>query len=292
MATPALHVIDLRPRALARRAGAQRELLVARRRRVAPGHQRPLSIVAGVLDRASGVTGRDLDAWERLLDLLADHDGTAAIEGTAAAANLFALAVFDDVTDHEALTDLAGLLGHQRLARLQHRHGSALETHPALPVTTRAIRRLLRPDLRARLLADACPPELVAEVDAASLRGAHALLCQGVDRSWMVPVLDAPEEVLDIVRRGTVTEWRHQMALLMRDPWSAYAVRLTELAEQTGDARIASVVTGLVELSRERATPGTDQVRHGDSGDRPVAALGAGGPADAARHLGGATQHG
>lgn len=290
MSTPAHRVIDLRPHALARRASIQRELLVTRRRRVAPGHQRPLTIVGEVLDRAAGVRPRDLDAWERLLDLVADGDGGPA--ATAAAANLFALAAFDDVVDHEALADLADLLGHDHLASLQHGHSAVLETHRALPLTTRAIRRMLAPQVRARLVADGCSLTIASGVAATSLRGGHALLTQGLDPRWSVPFIDAPEEVVDIVRHGTVAEWRHHMALLVADPWSAYSTRLVELAVRTGDAH-AAIVVALVDLCREQDPRNGVGAPFRAFGGLEAAEGSTGAPAGVpARHLGGATQHG
>lgn len=287
----AFHVINLRPRVLARRASAQRELLVARRRRVAPGHQRPLEIVAEVLERTPDVPVQDLDAWERLLDLVEQRDGVHAIPSCSATANLFGLAVFGDTLDHEALADLAALYGHQRLARLQHRHASPLEHHPALPLTTRAVRRLVAPGLAARLEIDLMTCDRVEEIDDASLRAAHALLVQGVDRSWTVPVLDSVAELRDIATHGTVVEWRHHMAMVLSAPWSAYTDRIAELAQEAGDAHAASVVATFIDLSREHAAgAGLDPLRR-EIGGLATAGRSLGTPAGVvATYLGGTTR--
>ncbi|MCL2543258.1 MAG: hypothetical protein FWE71_12480 [Nocardioidaceae bacterium] len=251
--TAALHVIDLRPRAMARRATVLREQLVARRRRVAPGHQRPLEIVLDVLDRTAWVPAPDLDAWERLLDLVETHDGAHSIPAVSAASNLFGLAVFGDVLDHAALADLAEHLGGTRLARLQHRHGAPLEGHAALPLTSRAIRRMVSASLGARLAADPLTEHRADQIDHASLRAAQALLVQGTDRTWTVPVLDSPEELVDIASHGTVVEWRHHIAMVMADPWSPYTARVVDLAEQAGDSHAAAVIAVVVDLCREQA---------------------------------------
>jgi hypothetical protein len=251
--TATLHVIDLRPRSMARRATGMREQLVARRRRVAPGHHRPLEIVIEALDRTSWVPAEDLDAWERLLDFIESHDGMHAVPACAAAANLFALAVFDDVLDHAALADLSGILGHARLAKLQHRHGAPLEVHAGLPLTSRALRRMVSPDLRERLSEDPITEHRAERIGDASLRAAHALLLQGTDRSWTVPVLDSPEELIDIASEGTVVEWRHHSAMVMADPWSAYTARIVELAELAGRSYVATVIAAFVDLCREQA---------------------------------------
>lgn len=249
----ALRVVDLRPRAMTRRATGLRDQLVARRRRVAPGHQRPLEIVVEVLDRTAWVPDHDLDAWERLLDMVETQDGLHAVPACAAAANLFGLAVFGDVLDHDALADLSRHLGHTRLGRLQHRHGAPLEGHPALPLTSRAIRRMFEPDLRARLAEDPITEDRAERIAHASLRAGHALLVQGVDRTWAVPVLDSPEELVDIAAHGTVVEWRHQLALVMTDPWSPYTARIVDFAEQAGRSNAAAVIAALVDLCREQA---------------------------------------
>lgn len=253
VATSVPDVIDLRPRAMARRATALREQLIARRRRVAPGHHRLLDIVIEALDRTAGVPDEDLDAWERLLKLVETHDGVHAVEVCAAAANLFGLAVFDDVTDHVALADLSGILGHARAATLQHRHGTSLEVHAGLPLTTRAIRCMVAPELRGRLAQDPTTEQRVDRIVDASLRAAHALLGQGNDSTWAVPVLDSPHELDDIASHGTVVEWRHHFALVSTNPWSAYTARIVEIAELAGRSDAAVVITAIVDLCRQEA---------------------------------------
>jgi len=247
------HVIEIRPYALARRAVELRDALVARRRRVAPGHQRPLEIVIDVLDRTAWVPAADRDAWERLLDFMGDHDGLHAIPACAAAANLFGLAVFGDVLDHAALADLADHLGQVRVARLQHRHAAPLESDAGLPLTSRAIRRMVAPDLGARLAEDPLTVHRAGPIDHASLRAAQALLVQGIDRTWTVPVLDSPEELIDIAVRGTVVEWRHHLALVMNDPWSPYTARIVDIAQQSGSPHAASVIAAVIDMCREQA---------------------------------------
>ncbi|GAB2969763.1 hypothetical protein [Nocardioides montaniterrae] len=251
--TSNLRVIDLRPRAMARRATALREQVVTRRRRVAPGHQRSLEVILEALDRTVIVPSEDLDAWERLLDFIEANDGMHSVPACAATANLFGLAIFDDVLDHAALADLSDLLGGKRLAKLQHRHGAPLESHAGLPLATRAIRRMVASDLRDRLAADPMTEQGAERITWASLRAAQALMVQGVDRTWAVPVLDSAEELADVASRGTIVEWRHQLALVMGDPWSPYSTRLVEIAELAGKSYAAAVIAAFVDLCREEA---------------------------------------
>ncbi|KRA31194.1 MULTISPECIES: hypothetical protein [unclassified Nocardioides] len=246
-------VVQLRPRATARRTAALRSRLLDRRRTVGPYRHRLLEITGDVLGRVGQVGTNDLDAWERLLQFLEEHeDNTFASPADAATANLVALALFGEAGDHAALADLAGQLGHERLARLQHRHGSPLESHPGLPLTSEAVRRLVASDLRERLAADPRTAARVEAVDDTCLRAAHALLNQGTDRTWTVPVLDSVEELLDIAERGTIVEWRHHMAMVTAQPWSPYTGRIVALAQEAGKSHTASVIAAFVDLCRER----------------------------------------
>jgi hypothetical protein len=231
----------------ARPARAQRaaELSAAFASRLArePHHERLLGIVVDVLDRAAraawpgpGSHRHHRVAWDRLLRLLdGRRDALHATATCAASANLVGLAVYGDRADHAALADLAELLGHDRLARLQHRYGRQLEPDASLPIATEVVRRLL-----ADGLGDA------------GLRAAHALLQQGIDHACPTPQVDSVEELLDIAGNGSITEWRHLMALATESAWSPYAVRLVELAAEAGHPHAASVIAALIDLSREQ----------------------------------------
>jgi hypothetical protein len=248
-------------------------------------------VIAEVLERSAAVPVRHLDAWERLVDLLEERDEAHAVASCAAAANLFGLALFGDPADHEAVADLAALYGHHRLARLQHRHGSPLEQHPALPLTTRAVRRLVAPGLAERLAADPLTCDRVEQIGDASLRAAHALLVQGVDRTWAVPVLDSVAELADISAHGTVVEWRHHMALVLTSPWSPYTTRIAEIAQQAGDPHTAAVVAAFIDLSREQAADAGLGPSRRLTGGRGAAGRSLGAPAGAvATYLGGTTR--
>jgi len=234
-------VVTLRPRSLARRAEALRADLHAGRTTAGPAEEVLLDILDGALARTERVAPGSLDAWARMVALLEEHrELSPTLPALAAVANLVALALLGDGEDHVALSRLAAELGHERLARLQHRYGTALETDARLPVSSQAVRRMLGPGRPRRPSAPA-------------LRAAHALLVQGVDRSWTVPRLESVEELVDIAVHGTITEWRHHVAMVIADPWSPYPNRLVELARQAGGADIARVVSAIVALCREQA---------------------------------------
>lgn len=249
-------VVQLRPRAVARRTDALRARLLERRRVVGPYRHRLLEITGEVLGRVGQVTTNDLDSWERLLMLLEDHEeNTFASPADAAAANLVALALFGEVTDLAALADLVDQLGHERLARLQHRHGGPLESHTGLPLATEAVRRLVASDLRERLATHPATSGRIGAIDDTCLRAAHSLLIQGTDRTWTVPLLDSVEELLDIAEQGTIVEWRHHMAMIAARPWSPYTGRIVQLAHEAGRSHTASVIAAFVDLCREQASP-------------------------------------
>lgn len=257
-ARPTAAVVELRPglTVRARRAAELYAAFVARRA-AEPHHEPLLDVVVHVLARADRVAGSGhsifATSWDRMLRLLDDQqEAHHATPTLAASANLVGLAVFGDPLDHLALADLAELLGHERLARLQHRHGQQLEADSSLPITTQAVRRMLGEGLRERLLADPLTAERADVIDDACLRAAHALLLQGIDHGCPSPEVESVDEFVDIAEHGTVTEWRHLMGLAAESAWSPYAVRVAELAQAAGHQHAASVVAALIDLCREQ----------------------------------------
>ncbi|GAA1528500.1 hypothetical protein [Nocardioides humi] len=247
-------VVELRPRSLARRTATLRESVHVRRAADVPHEELFLAVVDGALGRTRRVRPEDLGVWARLVALLEEHaDLSHTLPACAASANLLGLALFGDIEDHAALGGLADELGHERLARLQHRYGTALETDSRLPLTTAALRRMLVPGLEVRLAAHPRTARRSEAIDHACLRAAHALLVQGVDRAWTVPTLDSVEELADIAAHGTIAEWRHHVAMVIADPWSPYTTRIVELARLSGKRHVAIVIATIIDLCREQA---------------------------------------
>lgn len=245
-------VVDLRRRVVARRvASLGRHLL--RRRDADPQQAGLLDIIGGVLDRSDDVPDADLHIWERYLGLLEAHARAPhATAACAATANLVGLGLFAAPRDYVALADLAESLGHERLAHVQHRYGVPLESHPGLQLTTEALRSMLAEGLHERLSRHPLTAHRVDEIDGACLRAGHALLLQGIDRDWSVPVLDSIDELVDIAENGTIVEWRHHMAMVTASAWAPYTGRLVEIAAESGHPHAAAVIAAIIDLCRDR----------------------------------------
>jgi hypothetical protein len=244
-------VVPLGPRSLARRAAVLQARVRVRRTFGVPHEEVFLDVLDDTLARTHGVPSEDHDVWARLIALVEEHrDLSHTLPACAATANLVGLALFGGLEDHAALAALADELGHVRLARLQHRYGTALETDSRLPLTTAAMHRMLVPRV-GRRLAHLRTPALDEVFDDTRLRAAHALLVQGIDRSWTVPTLDSVEEFVDIVANGTINEWRHHLAMIIADPWSSYADRIVDLGRQVSPTQ-AAVVAIVVDLCRDQ----------------------------------------
>ncbi|MDQ6523556.1 hypothetical protein RB608_08105 [Nocardioides sp. LHD-245] len=253
MSTTRPAVTALRPRSLARRSATLREHVRARRVIGLPHEELLLDVLDGALARTHRVRPEDLDVWARLVALVEEHPELShTLPACAASANLVGLALLGDVEDHAALSGLVGELGHKRLARLQHRYGTALETDSRLPVTSAALRRILAPGLTRRLAAHPRTAHRSETIDDTCLRAAHALLLQGVNRTWTVPRLDSVEEFADIAAHGTINEWRHHVAMIIADPWSPYVDRIVDLARQVGRSHPSRIITAIVALCREQ----------------------------------------
>ncbi|GAA4089438.1 hypothetical protein ACFFOS_26940 [Nocardioides kongjuensis] len=260
-ARPLPPVVPLAPRSLARRAAVLQARVRVRRTFGVAHEELFLDVIDDTLARTHGVHSEDHATWARLIALVEEHrDLSHTLPACAATANLVGLALFGGLEDHTALTALADELGHVRLARLQHRYGTALETDSRLPLTTTAMRRMLVPRIGRRLGARPRTPALDEAFDDTRLRAAHALLVQGIDRDWTVPTLESVDELADIVANGTIAEWRHHLAMVLADPWSPYPDRIVDLARQVGRAQ-AAVVAALVELCRDQQVAAADRTR-------------------------------
>ncbi|NYI99885.1 hypothetical protein HNR19_000584 [Nocardioides thalensis] len=263
-------VVELRPRVVARRVAALRQHLVERRD-AEPQHARLLDIIREVLDRWEDVADADLHVWERYLGLLEEHaQAPHATAACAATANLVGLGLFAAPRDYLALADLAEMLGHERLARIQHRYGVPLESHPGLQLTTEALRSMLAEGLHERLARHPLTLGRLEAIDNACLRAAHALLLQGIDRDWSVPVLDSIDELVDIAENGTIVEWRHHMAMVTASAWAPYTGRLVEIAAESGHPHAAAVIAAIIDLCRDQSATEGDPVAHDMA---PLAAL-------------------
>jgi hypothetical protein len=244
-------VVPLGARSLARRAAVLQARVRVRRTFGVPHEELFLDVIDDTLARTHGVANEDHGVWTRLIALVEEHrELSHTLPACAATANLVGLALFGRLEDHTALAALADELGHVRLARLQHRYGTALETDSRLPLTTAALRRMLVPGV-GRLAARRRVPALAEALDDTRLRAAHALLAQGTDRDWSVPTLDSVEEFVDIVANGTIDEWRHHLAMILADPWSSYPNRIVDLARQVSPVQ-AAVVAAVVDLCRDQ----------------------------------------
>lgn len=226
----------------------------ATRARDEPRNRPYHAIVCDALAREARLTGsRDIGTWRRLLGVLETHrDDERAATSSAVAANLVAIAAFGDPADYASLAWLADGLGHERLARLQHRAGRFLEADPALPWTTSAVRRLVAPDLAERLLR--CPgtaPRAGRITESCSV-AARALLFEGIDPDWALPMVDSVEELLEVTDHGSIVEWRHHLAMVAASPWSTYSRRLVELAVAADRPHASAAIEACVEMCREK----------------------------------------
>lgn len=195
--------------------------------------------VASVLSRADRVPARQSQEWHRFLGLIARHrHSRRAALHCGVLANLVGVAVFGDDTDLRSVSELADLLGLDRLAAVQHRAARFVEPDPSFPITTAALRRMV---------------ESGSHPDADGvLESAVALLLQGVDPDDHLPVIRSEAELAGVVDGGSVIEWRHHLALIAGSPWSPYSLHLVELAHRSGRPEVAEFVDRLTATCRAR----------------------------------------
>ena len=195
-------------------------------------------MVAAVLSRADRVPPTDAREWSRFLGLIERHrQNPNAALNCSVLANLVGIAVFGDEADFDALSELTGLLGVERVAAVQHRAARFIEPDLTFPLTTSALRRMV-----------AAPPH---RGSGTIIESTVALLLEGVDLDRVLPVIRTRAELLGVVDGGTVLEWRHHFAVIAVNPWSPYSRHLVDLAQQAARPQVVAVIDRFTEVCRE-----------------------------------------
>lgn len=209
-------------------------------------------ILFATLDRADQVAPEHAGVWEQFVRILeqnqSDQRSTARC---AVLSNMVALLVFDEPADYAATVELAAQVGQPRLARLQHRAAIALETEPDMPWTTALVRRLVRWDLAARL-----GREVASEVDE-DVATTCAVIAQNLvfedidpERAAADPITSVAQ-LHDLVDRGSIIEWRHQLGAIAASPWGPYADQLLEIGRASDRPSALAAIASSIEQCQE-----------------------------------------
>ncbi len=208
-------------------------------------------ILFATLDRADRVAPEHTEIWEQLVRVL-DQNRTdpRATARCAVLANLVAIVAFDEPDDYAATVELAAQLGQDRLARLQHRAGVALERDAAMPWTTTFIRRLITWDLEFRLEGKPSK-EVTADVATTCAVIAQNLLFEDIDLERTADEITTVAELHRLLDHGTVVEWRDHLSTIASCPWGPYADQLLELGHASDRASALAAIASSIEQCQE-----------------------------------------
>lgn len=209
-------------------------------------------ILFATLDRADRVGSEHAEVWEQFVRILEQNQNDQRSTARCAVlANLVALVVFDESSDYAATVELAAQIGQPRLARLQHRASVALETDPAMPWTTTAVRRLVRWDLAARL-GRQVPPGVDEDVATTCAVIAQNLVFEDIDpeRASGEPITSVAQ-LHDLVDRGSIVEWREKLGAIAASPWGPYADQLLEVGRASDRPSTLAAIAGAIEQCQE-----------------------------------------
>ncbi|WGX97285.1 helix-turn-helix domain-containing protein [Nocardioides sp. L-11A] len=202
------------------------------------------AVVEAVLARRDRVGPGDRAVWDRFVTLVeTDRDDPRSARLYAVLANLVGVVAFADADDHRTTAQLAEAMGERALARLQRRAAALLEVDPERCWAADACRRWTALDVPAEV-ADACAAT------------AYALVLEDVDPApasvpAAPPVLTVGQ-LLGLLARGSVAQWRAQLGVVAASPWGPDAHELLRLAGRSRSARVQAVVERSVALCRER----------------------------------------
>lgn len=137
---------------------------------------------------------------------------------------MFAIAAWRDPEDYADLLLLSDRHGLHRLALVQHHLSSRIEGD----------RRLLLGSRFCHGLAPTHYGDLAEDLATTCARVGMRFMLAGAHEVEPGPDIETPEEFLRHYLDDGLPEWRAQIARYAEDPWSPYARRLNELAEQAG----------------------------------------------------------
>ncbi|HVK27813.1 MAG TPA: helix-turn-helix transcriptional regulator [Nocardioides sp.] len=212
-------------------------------------------ILFATLDRADQVAPEHAVVWEQFVRILEQNQSDPRSTARCAVlANMVALLVFDEAADYAATVELAAQIGQPRLARLQHRAAVALETEPDMPWTTAVVRRLVRWDLAARLGRDVADGVDGVDDDVATTCAviAQNLVFEDIDpeRATVQPITGVAQ-LHDLLDRGSIIEWRHQLGAIAASPWGPYADQLLEIGRASDRPSALAAIASSVEQCQE-----------------------------------------
>lgn len=209
-------------------------------------------ILFATLDRADHVAPEHAGVWEQFVRILEQNQGDPRSTARCAVlANLVALVVFEEPADYAATVELAAQVGQPRLARLQHRASVALETDPAMPWTTAAVRGLVRWDLAARLGREV-PAGVDEDVATTCAVIAQNLLFEDIDpdRASVQPITSVAQ-LHALLDRGSIVEWRQQLGAIAASPWGPYADQLLEIGRASDRPSALAATASSIEQCQE-----------------------------------------
>jgi hypothetical protein len=204
---------------------------------------------------------RYADLWARLV-ALRDSERWRGLERrrSEVLTNLVELVAFADPDDYVRLHELIRAYGHEWVADRQGELGPLLGEDARIRAETGLIWRIGDEARTRARLADAGIGENDATDVAASCYG-HMfwLLLRDMDQAGQGREPTTPEELLDVVRRGTISQWRASLAPIAASPWAPYGERLAELAEEAG---LPVVANSMRECRRVYQLRAEDQERN------------------------------
>jgi len=175
-----------------------------------------------------------------LLDLLRDVRASARWQQIPAAQAETLGATVDLVTvaaaeDYLALHRLIDAYGHQRVARMQGGLARLVGNEVHARLETGLIWRIGdERHTERRLTAAGVDPETAADVAACCYGHMFWVLLRDIDKLPQVTELPDRRGFYELIKRGTVHEWRAALAPVAAHPWGPRGEELAVLAEEAG----------------------------------------------------------
>jgi transcriptional regulator with XRE-family HTH domain len=174
--------------------------------------------------------------------------------------NLVELVVFADPADYVRLHELIQAHSHEWVADRQGGLEPLLGEDARIRTETGLIWRIGdEAHTRARLAGAGIGENEATDVAASCYGHMFWLLLRDMDQAGPGREPTTPEELLDVVRHGTISEWRASLAPIAANPWAPYGERLAELAEEAG---LPVVANSMRECRRVYLLRAEDQERN------------------------------
>ena len=166
--------------------------------------------------------------------------------------NMVGVIALGDGEDYRATAALVQRYGHQKVAHLQNELDTVLHIGPRLPLTTAAVLELARTTHIENAVTRIGRADEAGAVATRCYNAAFWLLMADIDPNTPAPMPESAHELLLVVQKQGVPEWRRLLAIVASNPWGPEVTHLAGLAREAELSAPAHAIEWCAKVYRKR----------------------------------------